>query len=309
MSHHILHVLKHGAVLSKDRGSLVCRGDDGFEARIPHEDVRAVIIAARGVTLSSNFISAILDTNGIILHCNESYKPCGVTAPLGRVVDSQAFLHQVERPRRLNNSIWHHLLRGKTRNQQRVLSQCNLHSPHLEAAIKRDSFDEGNCAKRYWQLYFPSIGWASSSRDRREASPPNEMLNYGYAVLAALCHRSLLTHGLSPLLGVKHTTRYHTDPLVYDLMEPFRPAVDLMLAEFMVSPDVSMKAWCKKVGIQLREFRVMHHRFSLKLMDAIDVSAGTLARSYALRSSDPLWVPEFSPAPAGEPPASPCDPG
>ncbi len=83
MSFHILHVFQHGA------------------------------------TLTSNFISAVLETDGIILHCNESYQPCGVTAPLGRPID------------------------------------------------------EGNCARRYWQLYFPAIGWAATSRDRKEDTAPN----------------------------------------------------------------------------------------------------------------------------------------
>jgi CRISPR-associated protein Cas1 len=63
--------------LSKDRGFLVCRGEDKSENRIPHEDLRAVIIAAREVTLTFSFISAVLETDGIILHCNESYRPCG----------------------------------------------------------------------------------------------------------------------------------------------------------------------------------------------------------------------------------------
>jgi CRISP-associated protein Cas1 len=56
MSQHVLHVLKHGSVLSRDRGFLVCRGEDNSEGRLPHEDVRAVIIAARGVTLTSSFV-------------------------------------------------------------------------------------------------------------------------------------------------------------------------------------------------------------------------------------------------------------
>jgi CRISPR-associated protein Cas1 len=235
----------------------------------------------------------VLETDGIILHCNESYQPCGVTAPLGRVVDTRAYLHQAERPERLNNRLWQHLIRGKTVNQLKVLKKRQLTSPHLELALKDDYFDEGNCARRYWQLYFPSIGWVSSSRDRRQDNAPNNMLNYGYAVLSALCHRSLLVHGLTPLLGVKHSTRYRADPLVYDLMEPFRPAVDLMMAEFMVGEDVSMKAWCKKVGTELREQRVMHERFSLKLMDAIDASANSLARSYSEKSDKPFWVPEL----------------
>jgi CRISP-associated protein Cas1 len=294
MSHHILHVLKHGCVLSKDRGFLVCRGEDKSENRIPLEDLRAVIIAARGVTLTSNFVSAVLETDGIILHCNESYEPCGITAPLCRIIDSSAYMHQAGRPVRLNNRLWHEMLRGKTVNQLHVLKQRELRSPHLELAIRRDEFDEGNCARRYWQLYFPSIGWVSSRRDRKEASAPNQMLNYGYAVLAALCHRSLLVHGLSPLLGVRHATRYHADPLVYDLMEPFRPTVDLMLAEFMVGDDISMKAWCKKVGSELREKRVEHRRYSVKLMDAIDISASSLARCYSVLSHEPFWLPQLS---------------
>jgi hypothetical protein len=78
------------------------------------------------------------------------------------------------------------------------------------------------------------------------------------------------------------------------MMEPYRPAVDLMMAEFMVGEDISMKAWCKKVGTELREQRVEHDRYSLKLMDAIDASASSLARSYAEKSSEPFWVPELS---------------
>src|SRR5580658_1891924 len=281
MSFHILHVFQHGATLAKEQGFIVCRAQDQSERRLPHEDMRAVIIAARGVTLTSNFISAVLETDGIILHCNEAYKPCGVTAPLERVIDQRAFLHQVSRPKRLNERLWQRLLRGKTVNQQRVLEQRQLHSPHLELALKGGPIDEGNCARRYWQLYFPSIGWAATSRDKKEDTAPNQMLNYGYTVLGALCHRGLLVHGLTPSLGVKHAVRYRSTPLVFDLMEPFRPLVDMMLAEFMTEPDVTMKAWAKKVGTDLRERRGAHERYSLKLMDAIDAVASSLARSYS----------------------------
>jgi len=293
MSYHVLHVLQPFSTLTKERGFIVCKGQDDSEKRLPHEDIRAVIIAARGVNLSSSFISSILETDGIILHCNESYQPCGITAPLPRVIDREAYLRQASRPKRLNENIWHTILRGKTFNQQRVLEIKKIPSPHLQHALDCDSMDEGNCARRYWQLYFPSIGWVSSKRERKEESPPNQMLNYGYAVLAALCHRSLLVHGLSPLLGVKHTTRYKADPLVYDLMEPFRPMVDLMLAEFMVGSDISFRAWARKVGQELRDRRVKHARYSFKLMDAIDASASSLARSYSSNTIRPFWVPEL----------------
>lgn len=294
MSHHILHVFQHGALLSKERGFITCKAADQPERRLPHADIRAVIIAARGVTLTSHFLSAILEGDGIVLHCDESYQPCGITAPLARIVDTQAFLNQTAQPMRLNARLWREMLRGKTANQARVLESKNIRSGHLDLALKRGEFDESNCARRYWQLYFPAIGWGGSKRDRKADSPPNQMLNYGYAVLAALCHRSLVIHGLSPLLGVQHKPRYRAHPLVYDLMEPFRPAVDLMLAEFMVLPEVTMRAWCKHVGTQLRETRVRHGQYSLKLMDAIDASANSLARSYAEKDSDVFWVPDLA---------------
>ena len=227
MSYHVLHVFQHGATLAKERGFIVCRAQDKSERKLPHEDLRAVIIAARGVTLTSNFVSAVLETDGIILHCNESYQPCGVTAPLERVIDQRAFLNQTSRPKRLNERIWQRILRGKTVNQQRVLEHKELRSPHLELALKSGNIDEGNCAKRYWQLYFPAIGWTSTKRDRKENTAPNQMLNYGYTVLAALCHRSLIVHGLTTALGVQHATRYRSTPLVFDIMEPFRPVVDI----------------------------------------------------------------------------------
>jgi CRISPR-associated protein Cas1 len=298
MSHHILHVFQHGAILGRERGFITCRVDGQDERRLPLDDVRAVIIAARGVTITSSFLSGLLETDGIVLHCDERYQPCGWTAPLARVVDLKTFENQRSNPRRLNERLWHEMLRGKTLNQSRVLQHKHLRSPHLERALKQEEFDEGNCARRYWQLYFPAIGWTSTGRDRKENTAPNQMLNYGYAVLAALCHRSLIIHGLLPQLGVHHKPRYRSDPLVYDLMEPFRPVVELMLAVFMLEPEVAMKAWAKKVGTELRESRVKRGDYTLKLMDAIDASANSLARAYEHASAAQFWVPELPPAPS-----------
>lgn len=293
MSHHILHVLQHGAMLGRDRGFIVCRVENQLERRLPLEDIRAVIIAARGVCLSSNFLSGLLDVDAVILHCNERYQPCGITSPLSRVVDLRAFENQTARPVRLNERLWHKMLRAKTLNQERVLENHNLRCQHLIVAAEQKEIDEGNCARRYWQLYFPAIGWSGSRRDRKQDTPPNQMLNYGYAVLAALCHRSLIVHGLIPQLGVHHKPRYRSDPLVYDLMEAFRPAVEMLLAEFLLEPDIAMKAWAKKVGTELRDRRVNFRSHTLKLMDAIDASANSLANAYAELSAEPFWVPEL----------------
>jgi CRISPR/Cas system-associated endonuclease Cas1 len=96
-------------------------------------------------------------------------------------VDLKTFQNQTAKPKRLNEKLWHEMLRGKTLNQSRVLQHKQLRSPHLDLALKQEVFDEGNCARRYWQLYFPAIGWSASRRDRKEDTAPNQMLNYGYS--------------------------------------------------------------------------------------------------------------------------------
>jgi CRISPR-associated protein Cas1 len=294
MSFHVIHIVQHGSTLGKDRGFLTCRTPAGLglpDRRMPLEDIRAVIIAARGVTLTSSAIGALLDAEAIVLHCNEKYQPCGLTAPLPRIIDTRTFLSQTSRPARLNLAIWKRLLISKTLNQQAVLGRLRSFSAYLDRALKSRKIDEGNCARKYWQLYFPSIGWGGTSRDRKLDTPPNRMLNYGYTVLATLCHRALLVHGLNPLIGVGHLPRYRSAPLVYDLMEPYRPFVDAMLAEFMSGSQISDEKWARYIAAQLREQRVHHERFSLKLMDALDKSASTLARCYANGCAESLWVP------------------
>ncbi|MDW8348875.1 MAG: type II CRISPR-associated endonuclease Cas1 [Verrucomicrobiae bacterium] len=235
-----------------------------------------------------------MDQDAILLHCNERYQPCGWTAPINRITDLRAFQNQVRLPARLNSRLWQEMLRYKTINQSHVLRAEGLASAHLERAAKQPQINEADCARRYWQLFFPAIGYVASRRDRKENSPPNQMLNYGYSVLAALCHRALIIHGLLPQLGLHHKPRYRSEPLVYDLMEPFRPMVDWMLAEFLkTSEELSLCAWAKKVGTGLRELRLSKGNYTLKLLDAIDVAASSLARAYAFQSAAALWIPEL----------------
>jgi hypothetical protein len=68
-----------------------------------------------------------------------------------------------------------------------------------------------------------------------------------------------------------------------------------MLAEFMQqAPEINEPEWCKHIGRELRERRVEREPYSLKLLDAIDKSASTLADSYSHLTPEPLWVPSLN---------------
>jgi CRISPR-associated protein Cas1 len=52
-------------------------------------------------------------------------------------------------------------------------------------------------------------------------------LNYGYTVLRAATARAVVAAGLHPTLGLHHSNEGNAMRLVDDLMEPFRPVIDL----------------------------------------------------------------------------------
>ena len=66
---------------------------------------------------------------------------------------------------------------------------------------------------------------AGFTRDR-DGVPPNNLLNYGYAILRAVVARALVSSGLLPTLGIHHHNRYNAYCLADDIMEPYRPYVD-----------------------------------------------------------------------------------
>ena len=61
---------------------------------------------------------------------------------------------------------------------------------------------------------------------QQEGIPPNNLLNYGYAILRAIIARALVSSGLLPTLGIHHHNKYNAYCLADDIMEPYRPYVD-----------------------------------------------------------------------------------
>ena len=91
---------------------------------------------------------------------------------------------------------------------------------------------EGRAAAYYWKNMFPKI--PDFTRDR-EGIPPNNLLNYGYAILRAVIARSLVGSGLLPTLGIHHHNRYNAYCLADDILEPYRPYVDRLVVKIVDS--------------------------------------------------------------------------
>ena len=114
----------------------------------------------------------------------------------------------------------------KIKNQAAVLDIIGVKNHNLKAyyssVLSGDSSNrEGIAARQYWSYLF-----GKDFRREREGLPPNNLLNYGYAILRAATARALVGSGLLPALGLFHRNKYNAFPLADDVMEPYRPYVD-----------------------------------------------------------------------------------
>lgn len=233
MSYHIIHITQHASRLSVDRGCLVLKTQDNQEKRAPLSDILAVIIAARGVGFSGESLSEIIKNGGVILHCDENYRPIGKTIGLSKIIHSEILHKQIDASQEFCDKLWSFLIKSKVENQAIVLDTAEV-KHNLWEILKSDTIDEGNSARHYWKHYFSTFGRnAPKIRERRNAEHSvNKMLNYNYAVMGAIVHRSIIVHGMNANLGIHHKFKFKSDPLLYDLMEPLRPFCDLMLFRF-----------------------------------------------------------------------------
>lgn len=294
MSYHIIHILQHNSYLSVDHGFLVLKTKEQ-ERRALLSEILIVVVAAKGVSFSGNALSEIIKNGGVILHCDEHYKPIGKTVGLPSVIHSQVFKRQVERDNTFNNKVWSKIIQAKIINQAETLDIIGAYHKLWEY-INEKNWDEGNAARHYWKYYFMQFGkLAPAGREHFGAEHPiNQMLNYAYAVLGALCHRSILAHGLNPCLGVHHKYRFKSEPLLYDLMEPLRPFCDLILfLAFQKDTDITMSNFAKEIAKNLANIKIRVHGKNIKFIHAIDQYISSVAQCFNTGYIKLLTIPEI----------------
>ena len=169
------------------------------------------------------------------------------------------------------------------RNAQFLFRQCAGHT-----------VDEAGCARYYWTEYFAIHGLSYIQRRGEDEKGINAKLNYGYAVLGALIHRAIIAHGLSPVFGMHHSTRYQASAMVYDLIEPWRAFVDDFLVAFETEnpgTNEDISEWAKYVSRNLKDRKTECGGNHLKLLDAIDKYVSSIAGCYARKTIRHAWMP------------------
>ena len=196
----------------------------------PIEDIGLVVLDNKQITITSGVLEVLLENNCSIITCDSKSMPVGLMLPLyGNTVQNERFREQLSASLPLKKQLWQQTIKAKIENQSAVLVNCLGEESRCMKVWADDvkSGDSENLEARaaayYWKTLFADID--GFTRDR-EGISPNNLLNYGYAVLRAIIARALVSSGLLPTLGIHHHNRYNAYCLADDIMEPYRPYVD-----------------------------------------------------------------------------------
>lgn len=205
---------------------------------IPVEDIGVVILDHQRITVSQATMSALMENNTALIVCDKSHHPSGLFLPLDvHHIQSERFREQISSSIPLRKKLWQQTVVAKIENQAAHLDHRGKKSDKLKVLAKSvRSGDpqnyEGKAALYYWDEIWPNDLFFK--RDR-EGEPPNNLLNYGYAILRAITARNLVGSGLLPTLGIHHRNKYNAFCLADDIMEPYRPYVDRVVMEIVDS--------------------------------------------------------------------------
>ncbi|HJH61254.1 MAG TPA: type II CRISPR-associated endonuclease Cas1 [Bacteroidetes bacterium] len=254
---------------------------------IPIEDIGVMVLDNKQITLTQGLLEKLLENNCSVITCDSSHLPVGLLLPIdGNTVQSERFRKQIDASLPLKKQLWQQTVKAKIINQaillQKITGKKVLNMIRLAENVRSGDADnmEARAAVYYWKHVFPDI--EDFYRDRNGV-PPNNMLNYGYAILRAVVARALVSSGLLPTLGIHHHNRYNAYCLADDIMEPYRPYVDELVINIMNEFDdigeLTKNIKAKLLGVPVLDVKINNRRSPL--MVAVQQTAVSLVRCFA----------------------------
>ena len=278
------------------------QGEDGEEINttsktIPIEDIGLLVIDHRQVTITQAVLSKLLANNTAVITCDDTHHPTGMMLSLdGHSLQSQKFTAQVNATQPLKKQLWQQTVAAKIKNQAAMLAfRRTEHKILLSLAENVKSGDsenaEAQAAAYYWKRVFPED---LDFRRERYGPPPNNLLNYGYAILRAMVARSLVASGMLPTLGIHHRNQYNAYCLADDVMEPYRPYVDYVVFQLVRQNGqyLEMNPAMKKALLEVPAMDVMIDGKKSPMMNAVQRTTASLAKCFEGTARKVLY-PEF----------------
>ncbi len=281
MLRRIVEISGEGKRLSLDRGFLAIAGPDGPIGSVPLDDVEAVIAASPALSYSGQLIDALAQRGAPLVICGNNFNPSVWMLPVnGHHAQGDRMQAQAGASLPMRKRLWSELVSAKVEAQAQALAAAGrTFTPLRRMKEEIRSGDPGNVEARAAQYYFPAL-FGASFRRNRDLVGANALLNYGYTVLRAATARAIVAAGLHPSLGLFHKSRGDAFRLADDLIEPFRPSVDLEVLALLSSgkPELETKVKRRLVSVLHRDFQTPEGRAPLS--NCLARFASSLAQIY-----------------------------
>jgi CRISPR-associated protein Cas1 len=266
--------------------------ETGETKTVPIEDIGVLILDNQQITITQALMAKLLCNNTAVITCDNTHHPVGMLLNLdGNTLQSKIFNAQIEASEPLKKQMWQQTVVAKIQNQAVVIGRQNrggvlFNAPdksmlNMAREVKSGDSDntEAKAAGYYWRNLFPDF--LNFTRDRY-GEPPNNLLNYGYAILRAIVARSLVGSGLLPTLGIHHRNQYNAYCLADDVMEPYRPYVDNVVCDIvgMNGRYLEMTPNMKKQLLAIATLDVAIDGQTSPLMNAVQRTTASVAKCY-----------------------------
>ncbi len=227
----IIEIATPNKHLSKYRGFLQISENKQVITQIPFDTIQGIVVTGFGCTHSSNLLQACMEKGISFIICGTNYTPVAVVwAVSGHHAQSERFRVQIATKDTTKNNIWKQIVQHKILNQAWALTLCDCegiqivkgYAKQVKSGDKTNA--EGTCASAYWKFLL-----GNNFRRDTTMDGVNSLLNYGYTILRSLVARSVCGAGLHPTIGLHHKNKKNPMCLVDDIMEPFRPLVDVIV--------------------------------------------------------------------------------
>lgn len=226
------------AYLSTRNEQLVVKFPEGEknDITIPIEDLGYVVLENSQITLTNGLLMKLIQNKTAVITCDDKHLPCSLLQPLvGHSEQTERMRHQINASLPLKKQLWQQTIVSKVQNQAMQLERCGMKALKLtrwsKEVLSGDSSNvEAISAAYYFQTLFADI---PDFNRNQKGMPPNNLFNYGYAILRAVAARALVSSGLLPSVGIFHRNKYNAFCLADDIMEPYRPFVDMLVFDIV----------------------------------------------------------------------------
>jgi CRISPR-associated protein Cas1 len=270
----------------------------------PIEDLGYVVLEDPQITITNGLIRKLVENKTAIITCDQQHMPCSLVQPLvGHSEQTERMRHQLNASQPLQKNLWQQTIAAKINNQANHLLLRSQNALKLKQWAKEvKSGDAGNheafAAAYYFQHIFidflPDFS-RNQSRSMLGGNPPNNLLNYGYAILRAVTARALVSSGMLPSVGIFHRNKYNAFCLADDIMEPYRVYVDALVYK-MVEAGGNISELNTNLKSQLLKIPALDVYIDGKwspLMIAMSRTTSSLYECF-LGNSRKLLYPEFN---------------